>query len=228
MKNHIVILGGMGPQASLRLHEMLINNNVDKDKQPDEFPTILHLSLAIPDFIESQEATDEAVSIINDASTSVPLDLACAVGVACNTAHLLLDRLVELPKHNFVSMIDAVTQEISSRGLTRVGLLASPVTIKSRLYHDALSIRGIEVIQPSKSDISILNTVIRDVISGVSPGLLRAKLTKIADKLQSSGADCILLGCTELPLVGIDINLPVIDSLSCLAQEMLKKHQSTV
>jgi len=218
----------MGPQASLRLHEMLINNNVDKDKQPDEFPTILHLSLAIPDFIESQEATDEAVSIINDASTSVPLDLACAVGVACNTAHLLLDRLVELPKHNFVSMIDAVTQEISSRGLTRVGLLASPVTIKSRLYHDALSIRGIEVIQPSKSDISILNTVIRDVISGVSPGLLRAKLTKIADKLQSSGADCILLGCTELPLVGIDINLPVIDSLSCLAQEMLKKHQSTV
>ena len=228
MKNHIVIIGGMGPQASLRLHEILINDDVNKDRRPDEFPTILHLSLAIPDFIESQEATDEAVSIINDASTSVPLDLACAVGIACNTAHLLVDRLIKLPKHNFVSMIDAVTQEISNRGLTRVGLLASPVTIQSRLYHNALNRRGIEVIQPAKSDIAILNTVIHDVISGVSPGLLRVKLTKIADKLQSGGADCILLGCTELPLVGIDSNLPVIDSLYCLAQEMLKKHQSTV
>jgi aspartate racemase len=228
MKNHIVILGGMGPQVSIRLHNLLIETENGLTRRPDEFPTILHLSMAIPDFIESREATKDAVNIIQSACSSVPLESASAIGIACNTAHLLLGNLTNIPRHNFVSMIEVVTDDISSRDLTKVGLLASPVIIKSRLYHDALSRRGIAVIQPAKSDIAVLNTVIHDVIGGVSPGLLRAKLTKIAAKLQSNGVDCILLGCTELPLVGVDTNLPVIDSLSCLAQEMLKKHQSTV
>lgn len=225
MKNHIVIIGGMGPQASAHLHTLIVRD-VGKNKAPDEFPYILHASIPSPDFIASPEVADEAIEIIQDLCKSIPVKSASAIGIACNTAHQLLDRLPNLPRENFVSMIEAVASDIEQAGHKKVGLLASPFTIKSRLYHNALEKRGITVMQPDKSGIDALNGIIHDVIGNVSPESLRPQLTKVAHTLESKGVDCILLGCTELPLVGVSSKLPVIDSLSSLSRAMLVKHSA--
>lgn len=223
MNNHHVIIGGMGPQASLKLHELLLTlSGGEESRGPSDYPTILHASLSVPDFIADQSAEAGAVQIINDACEALPLNSAASVGMACNTAHLLLDR-IQLPKHNFVSMIDSVVAEIKSGGGKQVGLLASPNTIKSKLYHKALEKEGISVINPSEAEILQLDSIIRRVISGIDTATLRPGLTKIADRMIADGADTILLGCTELPLVGVDVDVPAIDSLSALARTMLQQ-----
>ena len=226
MKNHIVIIGGMGPQASAHLHSLIVNN-VGKNKAPNEFPYILHASIPSPDFIATPEAADEAVDIIQDLCRSVPVKSAAAIGIACNTAHLLLDRLPDLPRQHFVSMIEAVADDIASAGYKTVGLLASPFTIQSRLYHNALEKRGVVVVQPNRTGINQLNSIIHDVIGNTPPKVLRDKLTNVAQTLEEQGVDCILLGCTELPLVGIRSKLPTIDSLSSLSKAMLAHHAMT-
>jgi aspartate racemase len=213
----------MGPQASIYLHKLLITGD-GSYRAPDKFPMILHASLPVPDFIASSESEDRAIVMIQDACAELPLGSAAAIGLACNTAHLLLDRLTNIPKTpRFVSMIDATVETIAANGYKQVGLLASPYTIRSELYHKALMKRNIEVIQPTNSDIKVLNDIIHDVVGNISPLLRRDKLTTIARKLELKGVDCILLGCTELPLVGVDSELPVIDSLSCLSTALLKK-----
>jgi aspartate racemase len=227
MKNHMIIIGGMGPQASMHLHTLLINN-VGKNKSPDEFPLILHASIPSPDFIASANVTNQAIDMIQDVCASIPISTASVIGIACNTAHLLVNRLTHIPKGQFVSMIESVVDDIESAKHKKVGLLASPFTIKSELYKRALEARGMSVIEPDEADIVILNSVIHDVIGNNDSITLRPKLTKIAAKLQSMGADCILLGCTELPLVGVETSLPKIDSLSSLARAMTKQHQERV
>jgi aspartate racemase len=222
MNNHIVIIGGMGPQASVFLHRLVVKKH-GAQCAPDTFPAILHISLPVPDFISSTDATSEAVRIIQDACHALPLDSAGAIGIACNTAHLLIDQLNTLPKRQFVSMIDAVVDDIIKAGHRKVGLLASPSTIKSRLYHDALEKNDIEVIEPSAKDTDTLAAIIRDVIGNAEPTSLKPQLTAIAQRLQKQGADCILLGCTELPLVGITSSLPTINSLSSLADRLLER-----
>jgi aspartate racemase len=223
MRNQLLILGGMGPQASLRLHELLLEQSRKfHDGAPDSYPAILHASMQIPDFIASPDMTKQAVQIIRQTCTQLPLDTASAIGLACNTAHLLLNEL-PLSRDNFVSMIEAVANDITELGRRSVGLLASPYTIQTKIYENILRSHGHVVILPSEKDIEELNTIIHSVIAGHDPQQLRTRLTAVASTLERFGADTILLGCTELPLVGVRSQLPVVDSLASLAAAMLRK-----
>lgn len=224
MDNPIIILGGMGPQASLRLHQLLLKKSGPfHGPNPDDFPAILHASIPVPDFIASSDKYEAAVAMVAQLCTQLPLNAAGVIGMACNTAHLMVDHL-PLDGTDFVSMVEAVAREISTQQSKRVGLLASPYTIKTGLYARALQEHSINVVEPSTAEQGELHTIISSVIAGVDVASLRERLSRIAKSLQANGADCILLGCTELPLVGVDSNLPKIDSLEVLADAMLEKY----
>lgn len=224
MKNHLVILGGMGPQASLQLHRLLLEGSMKfHDCKPDDFPFILHASMQIPDFVSSPDNCPEVVRLINDVCSASHLDSSSAVGIACNTAHMLLEQL-EIPPSKFVSMIDEAVKCVVDSGSKHIGLLASPNTILSKLYEGPLTEAGLNVITPNAEELDKLGEVIRGVISGDSPELFAGMLQAIADRMTDDGADCILLGCTELPLVGVQCSVQVVDSLSALSGAMLRRH----
>lgn len=67
MKKKILIIGGMGPQASLTLHERIIKKAVDLGaKQGDDFPTIAHVSIPAPEFIDSESTKLQALNVIKE------------------------------------------------------------------------------------------------------------------------------------------------------------------
>jgi len=229
MKQPIIILGGMGPQASLQLHKLILEKSRPfHNGTPDSYPEIMHLSMQIPDFIASTKRYNAALAQIKETCSQISLHSASAIGIACNTAHLMLD---ELPLNGvaFVSMIESVIAEAKKLNARRVGLLASPQTVRTKLYENAFNAAGIAVVLPNKSELDTLNTIIHKVIEGKNTQEERDKLSAIASHLKAGGADTILLGCTELPLVGVNIeDVTVIDSLSALANSMLEKHYETV
>lgn len=224
MKNSLVILGGMGPQASLRLHKRLLDiSRQFHDGAPDSFPTILHVSLQIPDFIASPEMFKQALEKLRVACKDMDLESASPVGLACNTAHLMVPELI-LPKDKFVSIIDAVVAEVQNTGKVKIGLLASPHTLQSRLFHKRFKSHGLTTIVPSERDVAMLNEIIHGVIRNDPPEQFLDKLSKIGKSIEEKGAEVLALGCTELPVVGIKSDLPVIDSIDALARAMLDKH----
>lgn len=226
MNNHLVILGGMGPQASIRLHELLIQKSLQfHNGNPDNFPEILHASMKVPDFINTPTSIQDAITAITCVCDALPLKSAAAIGLACNTAHMLENRL-PLQGVNFVSMIDAVVSEVVKLHIESVCVIGSPNTIRSQLFQSPLENSGMRVILPDDAELAMLDTLIHSVIAGHNGAREKAALAEVANTALMRGADAIVLGCTELPLIGLTTRVPVIDSLSVLANAMLDKMYS--
>lgn len=226
-KKIVGIIGGMGPTASAHFYEMLIghaqkefgiNNNED-------FPEIILFSIPVPDFISDEKREQEALQMITDrlkSAESMQITFYC---LACNTAHLLLDKLRKATNKPFVSLIYEVPKFIKRKKIKKVGLLATPTTIRTGLYTKPLEERGIKVIYPDRKDILNLGNIIKDTIGNRNFKENNILIQKIARRLLDRGAEAILETCTEIPLIFPKQHLvPVFDSLEILSLAVLKKY----
>ncbi len=225
MKNNkaLYILGGMGPEASIYLYKLLIDSAIKdyKAKHNNDFPEIILHSVPVPDFISDDKSRNKALGMLEQRVRQIKKGL--CISIACNTAHILLSQLQKNTKIPFVSMIDETAKQIHAKGYKKIGLLATPSTLRYSLYQNALNNFGISTLIPSKNEIKILEQVIRNVLKGEILSKDTLKLKKIAYNLQNRGSQAIILGCTELPLVfPKTFKLPVYNSLKVLAQKLLQ------
>jgi aspartate racemase len=97
-------------------------------------------------------------------------------------------------------------------------LLATTATVRTRLYHRALEARGIEVIEPDAGGQEAVMEAIFRVKRGDLAGA-RGPLVTEARRLEEAGADAVVAGCTEIPLVlgQGDLGVPLIDATEVLA-----------
>lgn len=160
----------------------------------------------------------QRVELVNDSNAS-------CLSIACNTAHVLLPKLKKISKVPFVSMIEETVKKVHKDGRKKVGLLSTPSTIKYSLYQDALNKYGIFVIIPSDEQLKILERVIRNVLKNKIIIKDINDLKRIADGYKKKGAEGIILGCTELPLVfPKDYSLSVYNCVEILAMALLRKY----
>lgn len=238
MKNQVIkqkpvicILGGMGPQASACLLKLLVDKvAIDFGARNDnDFPEIIVDSIPVPDFIsDSKNVTKVKEELIKRVKLLDKFNPSC-FAIACNTAHILLSELQQVTETPFVSIIDEVADKVRSRGFNKVGLLASPTTIATNLFGDRLSRLGIETVLPADGEIEIVEEIIRKVLAGKRSSLDGKLLATVADSLIKNGAEGIILGCTELPLIFPgEFNKPVFDSISILADGLLKRVREEV
>jgi aspartate racemase len=143
-----------------------------------------------------------------------------------NTAHIVLERIAaDLPIPG-LHIAEVVCHEIISTGWKRVGLLGTKWTMTGPVYARALQQRGLERLIPEESVREKLNTAIFDklcqaIFDDESTQLF---LNAIAD-LKARGAECVILGCTEIPLIVTAANspLPILDSTRLLAKYAVKE-----
>ena len=138
-----------------------------------------------------------------------------------NTAHIVLEQIAnDLPIPG-LHIADVVCHEISTQGRKHVGLLGTSWTMTGPVYATALQKRGLERLIPDEATMKLINTAIFDELC---LGIFNASTTDlfvgaIAD-LKSRGAECVILGCTEIPLIVTPANspLPTFDSTRLLAK----------
>lgn len=224
----IAILGGMGPEASHYLYKLLINLAIKKfdAKNNDDFPEIILQSIPVPDFISNEKDKDIALKMLKERTILLNKCNISCLSIACNTAHLLLPELQKNSKVPFISMIDEVCYAVEADDLQKVAILGSPTTLRSGIYQNKLTELGITPIIPNLSDQQILEQVIRNIIAGKLSKNDKEKLVLIAEKLHKQGAEGVILGCTELPLL-----FPkkyhlgkIYNSLNILATMLLQKY----
>ncbi len=221
----ITIFGGMGPQASARMYQLLIEKSMQHAKsQPEIFPHIILRSLAVPDFISSTARQAEAKKIMGQEAERANTDESAVIAIACNTAHLFADVITSRCHAPFVSMIEEVAHYVGQAGIRKVGLLASPTTIRTRLYADELERQSIACIEPSTKQAEKLERIIRAVLAGKATARHSAELQAIAKSLVEQGAEAVILGCTELPLVfpKSGTKIRAFDSLDIVADRLIE------
>jgi aspartate racemase len=138
-----------------------------------------------------------------------------------NTAHIVLEQIAgDLPLPG-LHIADVVCQEILRHGWKRVGLLGTRWTMTGPVYETALEKRGLERLVPDEPVRERLNTAIFDELC---LGIFEAETTDLflhaIEDLKSNGAECVILGCTEIPLIVTPENssLPTLDSTRLLAK----------
>lgn len=138
-----------------------------------------------------------------------------------NTAHLVLEEIAtELPIPG-LHIGEVVCAEIAHHGWNRVGLLGTRWTMTGPVYERLLKGRGVERLIPDEPMRERVNAAIFEELC---QGVIRQQTVNLildaAEELRARGAECVVLGCTELPLVVTHKNapLPVLDSTRLLAR----------
>lgn len=198
----IGIIGGVGPQATAFLYNKIIELSQSKYKavNNNDYPRIIIESVPIPDFISNKDKIDEATQMLLKSSKNLEMGKATILCIGSNTVHILLEKLKNESKIEFVSMIDLVAHKVNSLGFKKVGLLGTPVLIESKIYNEVLDKYNIELILPDYSEIKFTEIIIRDVLAGKVTSNKKEKYAQILTNLFNRGAETIILGCTELPL----------------------------
>ena len=138
-----------------------------------------------------------------------------------NTAHLVLEGIAEKLPLPGLHIADVVCSEIAQRGWRRVGLLGTKWTMTGSVYAHRLKGQGMEHIVPDETMRERLNAIIFDELcQGKFTADSTALFVGAIEDLKRRGAECVILGCTEIPLIITAENspLPVLDSTRLLAK----------
>jgi aspartate racemase len=135
--------------------------------------------------------------------------------LCANTPHLIADRVTKDLRIPLIHIADATAKAIESVKLTKVGLLGTRFTMEHPFYVDRLARSGIATIVPEEDDRAFVHrTIFEELGKGVFTKETRAAYLAIIDRLVTRGAQGIILGCTELPMLikASDCATPLFDT----------------
>jgi aspartate racemase len=138
-----------------------------------------------------------------------------------NTAHIVLEQIAgDLPIPG-IHIADVVCHELSKQGWKHVGLVGTRWTMTGPVYEKALKKRGLERLIPDEATRELLSAAIFDELcQGIFNTSTTDHFLGAIEDLKSRGAECVILGCTEIPLIVTPENspLPTFDSTRLLAK----------
>jgi aspartate racemase len=143
-----------------------------------------------------------------------------------NTAHLVLENIISDLAIPGLHIAEVVCHDIVSKGWTKVGLLGTRLTMTGSVYENALKARGLEKIVPNATAQAAINKAIFDELCmGEFKEKTIGMFLDAIRALKKAGAECVILGCTEIPLIinNENAHLPVLDSTRLLATYSVKR-----
>lgn len=221
----IGILGGMGPMATVILYKHFINSlNVKKDQ--DHPKLIIYSNPKIPDRTGYTLGNGEdPYPLLQKTAADLENFGADVITIPCNTAHYFYDRLQSDISIKIINMIEETFHYCSGSFPDKTGgLLSTTGTLKTGIY-DKYFGESLVKVECNAQENLVMNGIYgsRGIKSG-NYNDSKKLLIKAANILIEKGADYIIAGCTEIPIVlkSEDIIVPLIDPMKILAEKALE------
>jgi len=216
----------MGPEATVDLfHKIVKLTPVEKDQ--DHFRIIIDNNPKIPDRTDAiiGNGKDPLPELI---ATAQNLEKAGAdfIIIPCNTAHYFISEIQQSIKIPILNMIKETAHHIKSifPSIKNVGLLATKGTYKIGLYNSFFKEKNIKIFSPSPSEKEKIMKVIYKVKSDILSEEMKKQMIVISEEQIKKGAEAMIAGCTEIPLIleNKDLKVPVIDPTKILAKKAIE------
>jgi aspartate racemase len=213
----IGLIGGLSWESSKEYYR-IINETVNERLGGLHSAKCILYSL---DFAESREIQqtkgwDEVTKILIDAAQRLEAAGADIVLICTNTMHKSVPEIQRKIHVPVLHIADATAEKVLGKGLKKVGLLGTKMTMEEDFYKGRIRERfGIDVLVPDKDERDFIERVIFDELCvGKINASSKKTLKEIVGKLADNGAEGIILGCTEIPLLikQEDVNVPVFDT----------------
>ena len=214
------IIGGLGPMATVSFMKRIIDMT-DAACDQEHIHIVVEHCPSIPDrtaYILDHSKQDPSPAIISACRTleNAGVD---EIAIPCVTAHFFRE---EIARNIGIPVMDGVlltADYLKSKGVSKVGIMATDGTIRSGIFENALKSHGIASVLPSdRTQRYVMDLIYNDVKSGRP--IEQDKFGAVAVELREEGAEVILLGCTELSVIA-DEWLPdgrFLDVLSVLSR----------
>lgn len=219
----IGLIGGMSWVSTLEYYR-IINETVKERLGGIHSAKCILYSVDIAEVIEGQEKRGwgEFTNQLIDITHKLENAGAGLVLICTNTVHRVYDDVQAKSNLPIIHIADATGEKIKEMGINKVGLLGTKLTMIEDFYKKRVKDGfGIDIVVPGKEEIElihgiILNELVVDKITEPS----KAKFSNIIDGLIENGAEGIILGCTEIPLLikQEDVKVPVFDTTTIHAK----------
>jgi len=217
------LIGGMSWESSLEYYRII--NETVKEKLGG-----LHSAKCIMysvDFDEVEKLQHhgkwkEATALMIEAAQRIEKAGADFVIICTNTMHKMAEEVQNSIQIPLLHIADVTAEKIKEQGMKKVGLLGTRFTMEEDFYKGRLVEKhGIKVIIPDGKERQIIHNILYDELClGEIKQISKDKFKKIIDHLVTRGAEGIILGCTEIPLIvhQEDYDIPLFDTTAIHAK----------
>ncbi len=220
------VMGGMGPDATVAFMARVIALT-DSGRDQDHVHMIVDQDPGIPN---RQQAIRDGSTAVTQALGTMAKRLEDAgadfLVMVCNTAHVFLDEVHANTSIPFISIVDESVKEIDRvcPDAKKVGVMATDGCLRTGIYQDAVIASGREALEPESEELVELMRLITEIKAGNQGKDIASAMQEVANAMVEKGADVIISGCTEIPLVfdGENCSVPVIPSTYVLAERTLE------
>lgn len=216
------LIGGTGWISTLEYYR-LINQDVNTRLGGLEAARLLIHSFNYGDIDRLNQREDHAAvaSLLLGAALGLQGCGAEAIVLCANTLHMYADDLQANLQRPILHIATATAERIRGRGLTHVGLLGTRRTMEKDFYTRRLAEAGIDSLIPEEGDrVFIQGAILNELLRGDFRGATKSRFLDIVESLRARGAEGVVLGCTEIPLIlkQEDADLPLFDTLAIHAR----------
>lgn len=228
MKQAVGVIGGVGPMATVYYMQRVIEMTKAGCDQ-EHINMLVFNDCDIPDrtaFITEKSPDNPLPVMVEDAKRLEAAGCEFVV-IPCNTAHYFYDELEQAVEIPVVNIVEETIRYAKARvqDLSCVGIMATTGTIVTGTYQKYAERAGLSFAVPDEHEQDLLMQIIYDGVKAGKP-VPRADFDRVANHLRAKGAQCLILGCTELSVLKRDlpINDPdVLDSIDVLASETVRR-----
>jgi aspartate racemase len=219
----IGLLGGMSWESSIEYYR-IINQMVKQRLGGSHSAQCLMYSVDFAEIeaLQHAGAWEQLTQQMIDAVQRLKQGGADFLVICTNTMHRMADEIQAATGLPLLHIADATAKAIKAQGLDTVGLLGTRFTMEGDFYRGRLQDKhGINVIIPDEAERALVHNVIYDeLVRGEIRPESRKAYQQVIANLALGGAQGVILGCTEIPLLihQADVDIPIFDTTSIHAK----------
>lgn len=211
------LIGGMGPESTVVYYQRICQE-VCKRAGGSFFPnlTIESRDCFVVTVLCEEGRYDELVDYYVEAVETLARAGCDFAAIGCNTGHIVFDRVAERSPIPLVSIVEAKRDVMVEQGFKRPLLLGTKATMEGTFFKNALIAAGMGVVRPPEPEREWLyRTIFDELEMGVVTDESVARFGRLVADGAEHGADCVILGCTELPMLAdrLELPIPAVDTL---------------
>ncbi|WP_430409058.1 aspartate/glutamate racemase family protein [Kordia sp.] len=221
----IGLIGGITWQSTILYYQVLNTLAAERLGGKHSAKCIIH-SVQFEEIhkLQAEGRWDLLDELMANAAKSLENAGADCILICANTMHLTIETVRNNVSIPVIHIAEATAEKIVAKELKTVALLGTKYTMEKDFYKDVLASFGIKTLIPNDEDRDEIHRVIYDELSKgeLKPSSKQAYLDAI-ERMQQAGAEGIILGCTEIPLLikQEDVAIPVFDTTTIHATKAM-------
>lgn len=225
MHKKIGIIGGLSPESTVSYYLHITRSHVEKFGDYG-YPEIIIYSVNLENYHKWRR--EDRWDLIIEDLTGIAEKLQKAGAdfglIATNTMHKVFDEVQSKISLPMINLIEVTAGHAVKKNLNTLGLLGTIYTMSENFYKSGLQKNGLSVLVPSHDDQTVIHKIIvEELVRGKILENSKKQYLEIINKLKIHGAEGVVLGCTEIPLLikQEDCSIPIIDTAVIHAEAAL-------